>query len=189
MKEGSVVGFDIGGTNIKSTVLTPKGNQYVASGKIVNAPYIGLELEHIVNRLIPKSKEDISCVGIITSYPVSCGDSHKGVERLVTLFKDILPATPVFFIDFEGRMWPLEDVTSTDPARFAMSNFLGSVFLGSKVCSTCVVMDTGSTSTDILRIADNHPVTIGRDTGDIRRTLTGEMTWTGIIATPISSLA
>jgi uncharacterized hydantoinase/oxoprolinase family protein len=85
-------------------------------------------------------------------------------------------------------MWPLQDVMSTNPARFAMSNFFGSAFLSSKICNNAVVMDTGSTSTDILLTADGHPVARGQDTENIRRQLTGEMTWTGIIATLISSL-
>lgn len=183
------VGLDIGGRSIKYTALTPTGGKYQATGSITPSRYMELELEQILKGVISRIPEDVSCLGVLTSYPISCTTYRRGVERLVTLFKDMLLTTPVFFIDFEGRMWPLEDVMSTDPARFAMSNFLGSVFLGSKVRSTGVVMDTGSTSTDILRIADNHPVTIGRDTENIRRTLTGEMTWTGVIATPISSLA
>ncbi len=188
MTDGSIIGFDIGGSNIKFATLTPHKQKYLARGRIVNVPYMRIELEYTVKRLLSEVPENISCVGVITSYPVSCGDQRKAMEELVSLFQDALPEKPVFFIDFEGRMWPLKEVMSTTPARFAMSNFFGSAFFGSKVCDNAIVMDTGSTSTDILLTADNRPVTIGQDTEDIRRNLTGEMTWTGVLFTPISSL-
>lgn len=188
MAKDSVIGLDIGGSNIKFTMLTPQRTGYLVSGGIVNAPYMDLELEHIVKRFLTENAEDVSCVGVITSYPVSCGDYYKGVERIVTLFSELLPETPVFFIDFESRMWPLQEVMSTNPARFAMANFLGSAYLASKIRDNAIVMDTGSTSTDILLTRDNVPVAIGKDTGNIRRNLTGEATWTGIITTLISSL-
>ncbi len=80
MKDGCVIGFDIGGTNIKFATLTPKGTEYLARGGIANAPYIGLELEHIVKHQL-SIKEDISCVGVITSYSVSSGDYYKRIKQ------------------------------------------------------------------------------------------------------------
>jgi uncharacterized hydantoinase/oxoprolinase family protein len=188
MMEGSIIGFDIGGSNIKFAVITPCGEKYVARGGIVNAPFMSMELEHIVNQFLSGVQDDISHIGVITSYPVSCGDQREGMEKIVNLFQKVMPEKPVFFIDFESRMWPLQEVISADPARFAMSNFFGSAYLGSKIRSNTVVMDTGSTSTDILLIRDNCPVAIGQDTNSIGRQLTGEMTWTGVLFTPVSSL-
>jgi uncharacterized hydantoinase/oxoprolinase family protein len=188
MTEGTIIGFDIGGSNIKFTMLTPQNQKYLARGRIANAPHMKVELEYIVKRFLSEVPDEISCVGMITSYPVSCGDQGKAVEELVTLVHSALPQKPVFFIDFEGQMWPLQKVMSVNPARFAMSNFYGSAYLGSKICDRGVIMDTGSTSTDILLTADNHLTTIGKDTTTIRRNLTGEMTWTGVLFTPISSL-
>ena len=187
MKE-SVIGFDIGGSNIKFSMFTPHNQKYVATGGIVNAPYIGIELEHVIKQFLSHVSDDIAHVGIITSYPVSCENQYKALEQIVTLFQKLLPEPPVFFIDYESRMWPLDEVLSTDPARFAMSNFFGSAYLGSKIRDHAVVMDTGSTSTDILLTAGNRPVAIGQDIDTIRRQMTGEMTWTGIIKTPISSV-
>ena len=186
--EGSIIGFDIGGSNIKFAVITPCGEKYVARGGIVNAPFMSMELEHIVNQFLSGVQDDISHIGVITSYPVSCGDQREGMEKIVNLFQKVVPEKPVFFIDFESRMYPLQEVMSADPARFAMSNFFGSAYLGSKIRSNTVVMDTGSTSTDILLIRDNRPVAIGQDTNSIGRQLTGEMTWTGVLFTPVSSL-
>ncbi len=183
-----VVGLDIGGRSVKYTVLNPTGNKYQTVGGIASSYHMELELEPIFKKIAAHIPEDVSCINAVMSYPISCRTYHKGVERIATLFKNILPEKPVFFIDHEGYMWPLHEVMSTDPARFAMSNFFGSAFFGSKVCDNAIVMDTGSTSTDILLTADNRPVTIGQDTEDIRRNLTGEMTWTGVIATLISSL-
>ncbi|MBU7045564.1 MAG: hypothetical protein HXS54_03930 [Theionarchaea archaeon] len=188
MDRAPVIGLDIGGRTIKHTMLTPAGNKYQASGGLVPSRYMELELEQIIKRFAAKIPEDVSGVGITSSYPISCTTYRKGIEKICNLVHSALPQKPVFFIDFEGRMWPLHKVMSVNPARFAMSNFYGSAYLGSKVCSTAVVMDTGSTSTDILLTADNHLNTIGKDTNTIRRNLTGEMTWTGIIATLISSL-
>jgi uncharacterized hydantoinase/oxoprolinase family protein len=188
MNTTPVVGLDIGGRSVKYTVLTPAGSKYQATGGIASSYHMEFELEQIFKQLAARIPDDVSCIGATMSYPISCRTYGKGVEKIVNLFQKVVPEKPVFFIDFESRMWPLQEVMSADPARFAMSNFFGSAYLGSKIRSNAVVMDTGSTSTDILLTRDNCPVAIGQDTSSIRRQLTGEMTWTGVIATLISSL-
>ena len=183
-----VVSLDIGGRSIKYTIISPINDHYCIIGGINSSYYMELEFEKIFKKIITKIPEDPSCIGVIMSYPISCKTYREGLGRIVALFQKVLPEPPVFFIDYESRMWPLDEVLSTDPARFAMSNFFGSAYLGSKIRDHAVVMDTGSTSTDILLTAGNRPVAIGQDTDTIRRQMTGEMTWTGIIATPISSV-
>jgi hypothetical protein len=89
MNTARVVGLDIGGRSIKYTVLNPTENKYQATGGIVHSLYMELELEQIFKRLAARILEDISCVGVIMSYPLSCGDYLKGVQRIVPLFSSL----------------------------------------------------------------------------------------------------
>ena len=188
MSTGSIVGLDIGGRNIKYVVLTPTGSTYQAIGGIVHPTHMKLELKHVLKRLLARIAGDIFFISTVMSYPTSCKDYQKGVETIVDMFLDIRPKAPVSLVDFQGNLWSLKDALHTDPTGLGATNFFGSLFLASKIQSPAIVMDTGSTSTDILFVTDNGPNIIGRDTSNVKRSFTGETTWTGIIYTLINSL-
>lgn len=188
MNTGSLVGCDIGGKNVKYTVLTPKDGMYQVRGGIVHSMAMKMELEHILRRLIAHLPEDTLCVGVSMSFPVGYRDFREGVLKVVNILSESSARVPVVLVDFQGDVWSLEESVSQDPVRFSASNFLGSAFLASKLCSNSVMMDTGSTSTDIILTRNNHPVLLGSDVTDTKRNITGEMTWTGIIHTQVSSL-
>lgn len=187
MSTESVLGIDIGGKNIKYTVLTPEKGKYHIDGGIIHSISMKMELDHILKRLLARIPE-VSCIGVTMSFPVSYRDFQKGVEKIVNSFVNSEPGAPVLLVDFQGDLWSLRDAVTAEPVRFSASNFFGSAFLASKICDNAVMIDTGSTSTDIILIKNGRPLIMGKDIEDIKRNLTGEMTWTGIMHTLVSSL-
>ncbi|MBU7024567.1 MAG: hypothetical protein HXS40_10420, partial [Theionarchaea archaeon] len=188
MDEGPVMGIDIGGKNVKYTVLIPEDGKYLVNSGIIPSMFMKMELEHILTQLLTHVPEDTSCVGVTMSFPVGYRDFQEGVKEVVRMLVSCPESTPVMLVDFEGNLWSLRDSLSQDPVRFSASNFFGSAFLASKVCDNSIMMDTGSTSTDIICIKKGCPVLLGRDTSNLKRNSTGEMTWTGIVHTLVSSL-
>jgi probable H4MPT-linked C1 transfer pathway protein len=188
MDEGPVVGIDIGGKNVKYTVLIPEDEKYLVNSGIIPSMFMKMELQHILTQLVTHVPEDTSCVGVTMSFPVGYRDFQEGVKEVVQILVSCSGSTPVMVVDFEGNLWSLRDSLSQDPVRFSASNFFGSAFLASKICDNSIMIDTGSTSTDIICIRKGCPVLLGRDTSNLKRNSTGEMTWTGIIHTLVSSL-
>lgn len=188
MDTGSFVGFDIGGKNVKYAVLTPQDDMYLVRGGIVQSMFMKMELKHILTRILAQIPEDTQCIGVCMSFPVGYRNFQEGVQKVVNIFLESDFKAPVFLVDFQGDLWSLKESVSQDPVRFSASNFFGSAFLASKICNNSVMMDTGSTSTDIIFCKNNRPVLLGSDITDMKRNITGEMTWTGIIHTLVSSL-
>jgi len=119
-------------------------------------------------------------------------DRADGVARLAQAMREGLdtpvsvyagpqqpPAAPVRWLDSTqaGASWPL----------VASANWLATAQHAAALVGRGVLLDIGSTTTDIIRLADGRPDTTSRSDRD--RLASGELVYQGVVRTPLCALA
>jgi (4-(4-[2-(gamma-L-glutamylamino)ethyl]phenoxymethyl)furan-2-yl)methanamine synthase len=72
------------------------------------------------------------------------------------------------------------------PLRVAAANWVGTALLAGRVAPAAVLIDVGSTTTDIIPIESGRPQPRGRT--DTERLMSGELVYSGVLRTPPASL-
>ena len=73
-----------------------------------------------------------------------------------------------------------------DPMKVAAANWIATVPLAAKINPNCILIDTGSTTTDIIPIKNGRECADGRS--DLERLKTGELVYSGTLRTNVAAL-
>jgi uncharacterized hydantoinase/oxoprolinase family protein len=184
----AVLGLDIGGNHSKFTVLHKKGDIILCdAGCVAMGPGAPTLFDVLQNLCRDAGDTDFDAIGVVTSYPAGLSLTYEEglsftIEQLLRVFREEL----IYIADFSGRLYPVSDHEVDDPFVFSATNFFGSGKIGTRLMEQGIVIDTGSTSTDILTINQGEISLMGPDKEVLKRHLVGEMNWLGILATPLS---
>ncbi len=186
----NVLGLDIGGVNTKVAVvrLVNKTDFEILEVKSIYLPF-WLEKDRLVE-VLQKIKENtkdltIDIVGVTMTAELSdCfRTKREGVTWIAKIVDRIFPGT--YFLDLAGRIQRISEVLKA-PGSFAASNWLATaLFIGNKF-PTCLLIDIGSTTTDIVPIYAGIPNTIGKT--DLERLCSGELVYTGALRTNVACI-
>jgi probable H4MPT-linked C1 transfer pathway protein len=178
-----VLGLDIGGANLKAAH---------TAGAASLRPYAlwknpgGLSeaLGHLIRQLPP-----YDCLAItMTGELCDCFETKRqGVEAILTATESVSNNRPVRVWCTNARFVDL-DTARAQPLSVAAANWLAlASFLGRFVPQgPALVIDIGSTTTDLIPLSDGKPVPRGRT--DPERLRHRELVYTGVRRTPICAL-
>jgi len=107
------------------------------------------------------------------------------VRAILGACREALPG-PLRVLDLRGRLVPLDDARER-PLDVAAANWLATATLVGRAVSDALLLDVGSTTTDIVPIRGGRPSPAGRT--DTERLVSGELVYTGCLRTPPASLA
>ena len=184
----AVLGWDIGGVNTKGT--------RVAQARVVAARAVPYELQRDPAALAPLLRRLARDVG------AAPGDRHAVTmtAELSQLFRTkregvgfVLDAVTAAFADACVRVWTVDARWLTpaqarrDPHAVAAANWAATAHLVARFLPDCVLIDVGSTTTDIVPIAGGVPRAAGRT--DTERLREGELVYTGALRTPAEAIA
>lgn len=184
-----IAGFDIGGANTDLAVV-----EFDESGRIIGIEtdfqYLPMwsnkdDLQMVLEDLIEENGQSIDAVGISMTAELVDAYSTKeeGVldiaERSHNTFK-----VPVGFVGQHGIMEFSE--LKKDPMKFAAANWIATAPLAAEIESNCIMIDTGSTTTDIIPIVNGKECALGRS--DLERLKTGELVYSGTLRTNVAAL-
>jgi len=187
----NVLGLDIGGVNTKAAVveLEPKTNDF----KIleVKSRYLPFWLEKEKLRdLLQEIKSDISdlsidAIGVTMTAELSdCfRTKSEGVTWIVHQVDSIFPDAN--YINITGNIQNVNEILEC-PGQFAASNWLAIAMFIGKIIPTCIMLDIGSTTTDIIPIQNGIPNSVGRT--DLDRLCSGELVYTGVLRTNVACI-
>ncbi|MGZ7159902.1 MAG: hydantoinase/oxoprolinase family protein [Methanobacterium sp.] len=184
-----IAGFDIGGANTDLAVV-----QFDKDGEIkvikTDFKYFPMwlkkdELEKALLDLINDDLKDIDAVGIcMTAELVDAYKTKKeGVIDIASKSKEAFNV-PVGFISLEGVL-NFNDVFQ-NPEQVAAANWIASSKIAAIINSNCIMIDTGSTTTDIIPIKEGSESARGRS--DLERLKTGELIYTGTLRTNVATI-
>lgn len=184
-----IAGFDIGGANTDLAVV-----EWDESGEITDIrtdfQYLPMwkdkdELPNTLLGLLGSDARDLDAVGIcMTAELVDAYETKKeGVIDISGRVNSIFDI-PVGFVGLKGIM-DFQEVKE-DPLQVAAANWIATAPLAAKISSECIMIDTGSTTTDIIPIKKGSECAKGRS--DLERLGTGELVYTGTLRTNVAAI-
>mgnify|MGYP001172762094 CR=1 FL=1 len=183
-----IAGFDIGGANTDLAVveLDESGNLLKLATDFSYLPMWRRkeDLSDVLKELL-EPFDEVDAVGI--SMTAELVDAYKtkteGVIDIATKSNDAFEV-PVAFVGLEGMM-SLKNVLN-EPMKAAAANWIATAPLAAKIKPDTILLDTGSTTTDIIPIKNGNECAKGRS--DLERLQTGELVYSGTLRTNVAAL-
>lgn len=189
----TVSGWDIGGVNTKGAVLKYEKGQIV-DFKVTSRYFeiwkdstaLASVLKSIEQELMGGNSEIQAARALTITAELSdiFRTKREGVEFILNCFQNTFTGVPLYALDIEGQLIGLQDIK--DPVHLAATNWLATALFLGKRYKNGLLIDIGSTTTDIIPLRDGKVAAQGRT--DMGRLVTGELVYTGVLRTPISSV-
>jgi len=188
MDMSGVLGWDVGGVNTKAA--------RVAGARIVGARAVPYEIQRDPAALAPL------LVRLASDLDGDSADAHAVTmtAELSQLFRTkregvgfVLDAVAAAFPAACVRVWGVDAVWRTpaearrEPLAVAAANWAATACVVGRLVPDCLLIDVGSTTTDIIPIVAGRPATSSRT--DLDRLREGELVYTGALRTPVEAIA
>jgi probable H4MPT-linked C1 transfer pathway protein len=183
----TVIGWDIGGVNTKAA--------RVANGTALAARNEPFEIQRAPSTLASRLE------GIASALGAEKGDAHAitmtaelsqyfrtkrdGVSFVLDAVAHAFPETRTLVYTTEGSFLDLAAARAA-PLLVAASNWCATAALVATHVSDAILIDVGTTTTDIIPIAAGRVVAIGHT--DPERLLSGELLYLGAVRTPVEAI-
>ena len=184
-----VIGWDIGGANVKAARLV-FDHGTAESGRAVRRSFeiwrdkAGLRplLQEIQRELGPADAMALTMTAELAD--VFC-DKAEGVAFVIQSAREAVPGTPLYAVDLDGRLVPL-DGGEVNLLALGATNWIAEALVLADRLPDCLMADTGSTTTDLIPILGGKLAAKGRR--DIERLACGELIYTGVLRTPVPAI-
>lgn len=182
MAADDVLAFDVGGANLKAA----DGLGWAHSERF-ELWRRRAELPASLGRLVAERRPD-RIVTTMTGEIADCYASRRqGVADIVAAVVAAAAGRPVGIYLVDGSIVPPEEAVER-PLEAAASNWHAVARLAAQAAPAgrSLLIDVGSTTGDIVPLADGAPAPCGRD--DVTRMAAGELVYTGVERTPIAAI-
>jgi probable H4MPT-linked C1 transfer pathway protein len=188
----SIMGWDIGAANVKAALWERRENQ-TEQVRVISKP---IEIWREKDRLpdVLRSAYDFVASGappqaMAVTMTAELSDAFSAKREGVRFILDSLTASfsdlPMYVFSLDGGFASVE-TARTRPLEFAASNWLASAKWIAKRIPNCLLIDVGSTTTDILPIVNGQVRVTGRT--DLERLASGELVYTGVLRTNVAAI-
>ena len=184
----ATLGLDIGGANLKAAI---------ADGPARSRPFplwkrpndLATELKELIADVLPPVNRGGLIVAVtMTGELCDCfPTSRAGVLHILDAVAAACPESAVHVYRTDGRFLPLDEARN-DPRPCAASNWLALATFAGRYApkGSSLLVDIGSTTTDLVPLIDGIPVPTART--DPERLKAGELVYTGVRRTPACAL-
>ena len=184
---GPILGWDVGGANLKAARLADDGG---GEPKLVERPF---PLWRDPSRLPAVLVEAADRLGGATAMAVTMtaeladcfATKEEGVRFVIDAFGAAFPDVPVWIYGVDGRFRPPE-LARQRPHDVAAANWMASATLAACSRADAILLDVGSTTTDVIPIVGGRVAVRGLT--DPERLQTGELVYTGTLRTPVCAI-
>jgi len=185
------VGWDVGGVQVKAARVEWRAGAPCAVRTAVR-PF---EMWRARERLPGVLRDVAGELGIGPAAPLALTmtaelwdafrSKREGVLFVMDGVREAFPRNPVFVLDCRGEFAALQEARSR-PLDFAATNWVASALLAASHVDDCILVDVGSTTTDIVPIKGGRLACEGRT--DLARLTAGELVYTGVLRTNPNTL-
>ena len=177
------IGLDIGGANLKAA--HTNGAALVCPFELWRRPGdLAGHLAELVRDLSPADRIAVTMTGELCD----CFETKReGVGAILDAVAAVLPADQVGVWSTGGRFLPVR-AAGQDFLRIAAANWHALAAFAGRFAPNgpAILIDVGSTTTDIIPLLNGAPVP--RGITDSERLRTGELVYTGVTRTPLCAL-
>ncbi len=186
-----VLGWDNGGVNTKSALVALE----TGGPSVTHALSYPLAMERDSARLVPTLRRLAAATGVVPALHAvtmtaelsqAFRTKREGVGFVLDALSEAFPGQPVKVYAVDGRFLDPADARDR-PLEVAAANWAATARFVGRELPDCLLVDIGSTSTDVIPIAGGEPVALGRT--DPERLLSGELVYTGALRTPVEAVA
>lgn len=184
-----IAGFDIGGANTDVAIVEFDGNGKITS---ITTDFIYLpmwlkkdELTDALTALLGTKLDEIDAVGVCMTAELADSYQTKS-EGVLDIARKSIDAfsLPLGFVGLKGMVSYNEVLEH--PLELAAANWIATAPLAAQIEPNSILIDTGSTTTDIIPIKNGKECARGRS--DLERLSTGELVYTGVLRTNVAAL-
>jgi probable H4MPT-linked C1 transfer pathway protein len=179
-----IVGWDIGGVHTKAVWLPDGRLEQIRS---VSKPFeiwrSPTELPAVLRAVYESLAIDLPeamAVTMTAELSDAFESARQGVLFVLNALRQAFPQIPIHLLSLDREIETL-DSALRHPADFAAANWLASALYTAQEQPDCLLVDVGSTTTDVTPIREGRVVAQGRS--DTARLAAGELVYTGAIRT------
>lgn len=183
----AVIGWDVGGANIKASLLVDGRVRDVAQ---CPAP-LWQGMHHLDNAVgavrarwpeMARARHAVTMTAEMTDLFV---DRESGVLAVAERLGEALGDDVRYFAG--AASWPQQRGVGSHWRDIASANWRATALLVGSRLHTALLVDIGSTTTDLVPVSNHAPCASGR--GDAERLAAGELVYVGVVRTPLCALA
>jgi hypothetical protein len=188
-----VLGWDVGGANIKVARIDPRTAGAPAA---IEQPFalwrdfnrLSSELTALAGR-IDRAADVAPPAAMAITMTAELADcfatKREGVAFVVDAFARAFPRSMLWVFGIDGRFHSADEARH-HPHDVAAANWMATAMLVARAHADALLIDVGSTTTDIVPIAGGRVVAAGRT--DPARLRSGELVYTGGLRTPVCAI-
>jgi (4-(4-[2-(gamma-L-glutamylamino)ethyl]phenoxymethyl)furan-2-yl)methanamine synthase len=186
-----VTGWDVGGVNTKAARLMP----HVAgpAPRNVSLPY---EVQRdpgalasvlaAASRQIGGEPDDLHAITMTAELSQAFRTKREGVGYVLDAIEAVFPGDRLYLYTVQGRfVRPVEG--RANPFAVGASNWVATASWVARTVPTCVLIDIGTTSSDLIPIIEGKVAARGHT--DPERLLSGELVYSGALRTPAEAVS
>jgi len=182
----SVIGWDVGGAHLKAA--------RAENGRIVDAIQLASPLRLGLDRLAQAFAEAKARMGEAELHAITMtgeladtfSSRAEGVEKLSALaVRELAPAEVALYAGRAGFIAPRDAPRHVDD--IASANWFASAALAARAQRTALLVDIGSTTTDLVPVVDG--AVAARGYTDAERLAAGELVYTGLVRSFVMAMA
>jgi (4-(4-[2-(gamma-L-glutamylamino)ethyl]phenoxymethyl)furan-2-yl)methanamine synthase len=184
---GPILGWDVGGANVKAALIAD-GNE--TSPRIVERAFpLWREPDRLTAVLADMAAELGRARTMAVTMTAELADCFatkgEGVSFVLDAFHEAFPDVEPWVYGLDGRFRSVE-AARRRPYDVAAANWVASATLVARTIPDALLVDVGSTTTDIIPIAAGRVAARGRT--DASRLCSGELVYTGALRTPVCAI-
>jgi (4-(4-[2-(gamma-L-glutamylamino)ethyl]phenoxymethyl)furan-2-yl)methanamine synthase len=187
-----VLGWDIGGVNTKvARVSAGAATPFAVTAKCL--PYevkqgpgaLAANLARLGKELRPR-QQGPHAVTMTAELSQAFRTKREGVDRVLAALEEAFPGEELRIYAVSGEFLDPSQARG-QPLEVGASNWAATARLVGQFVTDCILVDIGTTSTDIIPVVAGEPRAQGRT--DPERLLSGELVYTGALRTPAEAVA
>jgi len=194
-RRAPIVGWDIGGVNTKAARLDAPLDLAAGGGLAIRAASVPFEIQRDPHALpdvlrglahaLELATDAVHAVTMTAELSQAFRTKREGVAHVLGALAKAFPEAPQHFYTVAGHfIFPADALE--DPLAVGASNWRATAALVARFLPDGVLVDTGTTSTDVIPLAGGRVVAQGLT--DPARLLTRELVYTGAVRTPVEAL-
>lgn len=187
----TILGWDVGGVNVKAAWLAYERGE----ARTIRAASRPFEIWRDKDRLpqmlqavlAEAAPEPPQAMAVTMTAELSDAFSTKR-EGVLFVLDSVLAAFPgcvAYALSLAGEFVSLAQARAR-PLDFAATNWLATALFVARQYPNCLLVDVGSTTTDIIPILDGQVASQGRT--DLERLMAGELVYTGALRTHLAAI-
>jgi len=187
-----ILGWDIGGANIKAACVMPDA-AVTQPVRVASQPFeiwrekdrLREVLRSVYSRVVSDALPRAAAITMTAELSDVFSTKREGVLFVLESVRSAFPEIPGYVLDINGDFGRLDEAQAR-PLDFAATNWLASALWFSGQCPNCLLVDVGSTTTDILPVVEGQVCVVGRT--DLERRCSGELVFTGALRTNLAAI-